>query len=238
MIRYDATQAALYREKLIGRAKADVRDCYQCGNCSAGCPAAFAFDYVPNQVMRMLQVGLVERVLDSKSIQLCVQCLTCTARCPRNIDIARIFEDLRTVTAAQDRDVPEHAKTFNEAFMGSLARFGRLPELYMMVMFYLGTRKPKMAMADIPLAFPMVTKGKMQLLPRKAKGAGEVARIYKKTMDRARAGEKAQASHAPGVVSGAEAAQGAANGAVEAEAPQGAASDAVEAPAPAKEVVG
>lgn len=193
MIRYDATQAALYREKLIDRVQADTRDCYQCGNCSAGCPAAFTFDYAPNQVMRMLQVGLIDRVLDSGAVQLCIQCLTCTARCPRNIDIAGIFEDLKTIATAQERDVPEHAKTFNKAFMGAVARFGQLPELYMMARFFMGTMNPKMAMGDVGLAIPMVIKGKMQFVPRKAKGADEVSRIYKKTMEKARAREQAEA---------------------------------------------
>jgi heterodisulfide reductase subunit C2 len=193
LIRYDAAQAALYREKLIKRVQADVRDCYQCGNCSAGCPAAFTFDYTPNQVMQMLQVGLVDDVLESRAVQLCIQCLTCTARCPRDIDIAGIFEDLKTVAAVQGREVPEYAKTFNKAFLAAVARFGRLPELYMMGMFYLGTMKPKMAMGDAGLAIPMVIKGKMKLIPRKAKGADEVSRIYKKTMERAKALEKAEA---------------------------------------------
>ena len=192
MIRYDATQAAFYREKLIKRVEADVRDCYQCGNCSAGCPAAFTFDYPPNQVMRMLQVGLVDKVLDSSAVQLCVQCLTCTARCPRNIDIAGIFEDLKTITTAQEREVPEYAETFNKAFMGAVARYGQLPELYMMGMFYLGTMKPKMAMGDAGLAIPLVTKGKMKLVPRKVKGAEEVSRIYKKSMEKAKAREKSE----------------------------------------------
>jgi heterodisulfide reductase subunit C len=192
LIRYDAIQAAFYREKLVERVQADVRECYQCGNCSAGCPAAFTFDYTPNQVMRMLQVGLVDRVLDSKAVQLCVQCLTCTARCPRKIDIAGIFEDLKTIATAQEREVPEHTKTFNKAFMGAVASFGRLPELYMMGMFYLGTMNPKMAMGDAGLALPMVGKGKMQFLPRKAEGAAEVGRIYKKSMQKAKQREKAE----------------------------------------------
>ena len=193
MIRYDADQAALYREKLVERVEADVRDCYQCGNCSAGCPAAFTFDYTPNQVMRMLQVGLVDRVLDSKAVQLCVQCLTCTARCPRNIDIAGIFEDLKTIATAQEREVPEQVKTFNRAFMGAVARFGRLPEFFDMASFYVGTKNPKFAMRDLGLVPPMVTKGKLKFVPHRAKGAAEVSRIYKKTMEQARAAEKAEA---------------------------------------------
>ncbi len=190
MIRYDANEAARARDRLLKEVETDVRDCYQCGNCSASCPAAFTFDYMPNQMMRMLQVGMVDEVLDSKAIQLCIQCLTCTGRCPRNIDVAGIFEDLKTIATGQGRDVPEHAKTFNEAFMNAVARFGRLPELYMMGMFYLGTMNPKMAMGDAGLAVPMLTKGKMAIMPRRSKGADEVGRIYKKTMAKAKAREK------------------------------------------------
>jgi heterodisulfide reductase subunit C len=192
LIRYDAELAAFYREKLVERAQADIRDCYQCGNCSAGCPAAFTFDYTPNQVMRMLQVGLVDEVLDSKAVQLCVQCLTCTARCPRNIDIAGIIEDLKTIATAQERDVPEEVKTFNKAFLKAIARFGRLPEFYDMATFYIGTMNPKLALGNVGLMFPVLAKRKMPLLPRKAKGADEVGRIYKKTMEKAKAREKAE----------------------------------------------
>ena len=193
MIRYDADQAAFYREKLVKRVEADVRDCYQCGNCSAGCPAAFTFDYTPNQVMRMLQVGLVDKVLDSSAIQLCIQCLTCTARCPRNIDIAGIFEDLKTIATAQERDVPEHVKTFNKAFLSAVARFGRLPEFYDMATFYVGTLNPKMALGNVGLMVPVLARRKMPLIPRRAKGADEVGRIYKKTMEKAKQREKSEA---------------------------------------------
>jgi len=193
LIRYDADQAAFYREKLVKRVEADVRDCYQCGNCSAGCPAAFTFDYTPNQVMRMLQVGLVDRVLDSSAIQLCIQCLTCTARCPRNIDIAGIFEDLKTIATAQERDVPEHVKTFNKAFLSAVARFGRLPEFYDMATFYVGTLNPKMALGNVGLMVPVLARRKMPLIPRRAKGADEVGRIYKKTMEKAKQREKSEA---------------------------------------------
>jgi heterodisulfide reductase subunit C len=76
LIRYDANEAARTRARLLKEVETDVRDCYQCGNCSASCPAAFTFDIMPNQMMRMLQVGMVDKVLDSKAIQLCLQCLT------------------------------------------------------------------------------------------------------------------------------------------------------------------
>lgn len=179
MIRYDTQEAALFREKLLRRVRADVSDCYQCGNCSAGCPAAFTFDHVPNQIMRMLQVGLVDEVLSSSAIQLCVQCLICTARCPRNIDVAGIFEDLKTVAVARDVRVPEDAAVFNRVFLENIAKYGRLTEAFMLLRYNLLSRH---LLNDAELGLPMLTKGKVEFLPKKATGAAEVGRIYRKAM--------------------------------------------------------
>jgi heterodisulfide reductase subunit C len=137
--------------------------------------------------MRMLQVGAVDRVLDSKAVQLCVQCLTCTARCPRNIDIAGIIEDLKTIVTAQERNVPEHVSTFNKTFLDAIARYGQLPEFYDMAMFYTKLMNPKMALGNVGLMKPVMAKRKMPVMPHKAKGADEVGRIYKKTMEKAKA---------------------------------------------------
>ena len=38
--------------------KVDLFACYQCGKCSNGCPVTFAMDYLPHQLIRMLQLGL------------------------------------------------------------------------------------------------------------------------------------------------------------------------------------
>ena len=37
--------------------------CNQCGKCSAGCPLAFSMDILPNQVIRLAQLG-IQDVLD------------------------------------------------------------------------------------------------------------------------------------------------------------------------------
>jgi heterodisulfide reductase subunit C len=39
-------------------------------------------DILPNQVIRMGQLGLDE-ILDSQTIWTCAACLTCVARCPK-----------------------------------------------------------------------------------------------------------------------------------------------------------
>jgi heterodisulfide reductase subunit C len=70
--------------------------CNQCGKCSAGCPVAFGMDILPNQVLRMAQLG-IEEVLDAQTIWTCAACLTCVSRCPKGIDLPRVMEALRLI---------------------------------------------------------------------------------------------------------------------------------------------
>ena len=58
----------------------NVSTCYQCGNCSAGCPAGFVYDLQANQIMRGVQLGLKDQVLNSRSIWMCLSCSTCSLR--------------------------------------------------------------------------------------------------------------------------------------------------------------
>lgn len=71
--------------------------CYQCGNCTAGCPVSFAMDLGPHQVIRFSLLGLEEEVLKSNTFWICASCLQCTSRCPKGLDIARIMEAIRVV---------------------------------------------------------------------------------------------------------------------------------------------
>lgn len=70
--------------------------CNQCGKCSAGCPVAFSMDILPNQVIRMAQLGM-EDVLQAQTIWTCAACLTCVSRCPKGIDLPRVMEALRQI---------------------------------------------------------------------------------------------------------------------------------------------
>ena len=71
--------------------------CYQCGNCTAGCPVSFAMDLGPHQVIRYTLLGLESEVLASNTFWFCASCLQCTSRCPKGVDIARIIDALRVI---------------------------------------------------------------------------------------------------------------------------------------------
>ena len=78
--------------------------CYQCGKCSAGCPSAPFMDLLPNQVMRLLQLGKVERILETNTPFACCSCFVCSSRCPKGIDVAAIMESLRQVSLRAKKD--------------------------------------------------------------------------------------------------------------------------------------
>ena len=109
----------------------DLLACYQCGKCSAGCPAAFAMDMLPSQIIRLIQLGQVQEVLDSSTIWFCAACQTCYARCPKGVDLSRIMEALRDIALQEKGDhlkveaiPPEELAEFpQQAFIGGFRKY-------------------------------------------------------------------------------------------------------------------
>jgi len=155
-----------------------VSRCYQCRKCTNGCPVSFAMDVMPNQVMRMVQLGLRDELLESKTIWLCSSCQTCTTRCPNDIDIAHVMDSLRQlsretgVAAAEDKVVK-----FHDAFLNSIRRHGRLFELGMVGFYKLAARD---FFGDTKVGWGMFKRGKLKLWPTGIKGKGEVRRMFDK----------------------------------------------------------
>lgn len=59
---------AAFTREVEERSGQNVSTCYQCGNCTAGCPAGFVYDRQVSQIMRGVQLGLREQVLRSNAI--------------------------------------------------------------------------------------------------------------------------------------------------------------------------
>ncbi len=163
-----------------------VSHCYQCGKCSAGCPISFEMDYLPNQIMRMVQLGMEKQVLSSRTIWLCASCLTCTVRCPREIDIAEIMDYLRR--RAYKKQIIPHGEAeiplFNKIFLRNIELFGRLYEMGLIGMFNLLSGE---FFKDISLAPKMFLKGKINIFPHRTKNLREVREIFRKSGELGRA---------------------------------------------------
>lgn len=94
-------------EKVQELSNQNLLVCYQCGKCSAGCPAVSDMDILPNQIIRYAQLGLKDELLDSRAIWVCASCMTCNVRCPKGINIAEVIEALRQILL---RDRQDHVR--------------------------------------------------------------------------------------------------------------------------------
>lgn len=154
-----------------------VRLCYQCGNCTAGCPYTFAYDIPVSQIMRLLQAGQKKRILSSRSIWLCATCESCTTRCPNEIDVARIMDVLRHIARREGYAKERNVKIFWDSFLDSLNKHGRVFELGLMTNFMLKTGR---LWTDADLGHKVLPKGKLAFKPHEIKGKEEVAAIFKR----------------------------------------------------------
>jgi heterodisulfide reductase subunit C len=102
-------------EELSGQ---NMLQCYQCGECSSGCPVAAEMDVLPNTVIRLIQLGQEDAVMAAESPWVCASCYTCYVRCPKGVGIAQIMEavrlrHLRVATHGDHfniRDLPEETR--------------------------------------------------------------------------------------------------------------------------------
>ncbi|NHJ86589.1 MAG: heterodisulfide reductase [Asgard group archaeon] len=86
-----------FRNQVMELAGDNIKICYQCGECSGGCPESAAMDLLPNQIMHKIQLG-DETILKTNTFWICSSCLVCSARCPKGIDIAKVMESLREIS--------------------------------------------------------------------------------------------------------------------------------------------
>jgi len=104
--------------------------CFQCGTCTSDCPIArFSDTYRPRQIIRMAQLGLKDRVLDSDTLWLCAACFTCTDRCPQDVEVASVIRVLRNL-AAEEGHIPQVFKEECASILESGYAY-RIPELRM-----------------------------------------------------------------------------------------------------------
>jgi heterodisulfide reductase subunit C len=167
-----------FLEEAKKRSGEDLNLCYQCLKCTAGCPTAPYMDIRPNNIIRMIQMGMKEEVLGSSAIWLCVSCETCGTRCPNKIDIGVLMDALREMAVEEGVEAKEkNIHLLHEAFIQSIKRGGRIHEATMLIDYKL---RSKDFLTDLVPGMKLFIKGKIPLFPDFIKGKGEIKRIFER----------------------------------------------------------
>lgn len=152
--------------------------CYQCGNCTAGCPYTFVYDIPVSQIMRLLQAGQKDTVLSCNSIWLCGSCQSCTTRCPNNIEVAHIMDSLRHLSRRKGMAKKQRpVRTFWDSFLRSVSKHGRVFEMGTVAEYVMKTGR---FWSDVDLGPKILPKGKLGFKPHDIQGKDEVARIFER----------------------------------------------------------
>ena len=172
-------------EAIAAEAGVNLKDCYQCGKCTAGCPLADGMDLMPREVIRYLQIGAIGEVLSAKTPWICAQCVVCSSRCPQNVDICSTMRAVRLASKhAGKRPVPE-ADIFDDEFIANVRAHGVSNEQYLAAAYNM---KSGHFMQDMVNATRMLSRGMVGVAMHNTEGRDEVAAL----VDRALAADAAR----------------------------------------------
>jgi heterodisulfide reductase subunit C2 len=163
----------------------DVSYCYQCGKCSTGCPVAYEMDLTPTQLMHAIQLGLKDLVYKSKTMWLCASCLTCSTRCPQDVDIAEALDSVKIMMQRDGKrpKMPGVLKLFR-SMTWNMKFFGRMHDLSMAAVYKLLALN--ISKEDMIMFFKMLRNGKFKIFP-KFKSSFAVRRIFRQAKKQERA---------------------------------------------------
>jgi heterodisulfide reductase subunit C len=142
---------------IIRKSGQNLLECLQCGKCTAGCPIASEKVPGPRQLIAAILSGMKESALANPTWLYCVSCGTCATRCPVEINMYAVATAL-CETADKEKSaspVPE-IDLFEELFLNSVRKNGRVQELNTVAQYNLRTFKP---FKDLSQGLSLMRKG-------------------------------------------------------------------------------
>jgi heterodisulfide reductase subunit C len=114
--------------------------------------------YNPRKIIRMILLGMRERVLASDFIWLCSTCYTCYDRCPQDVCLTDIMTALKNIAAREGHIHP--------AFKEQARLVGTFGRLYEVEDFDNKKREKKLGLPPVKKAFNDVQQLVKDILPQ------------------------------------------------------------------------
>jgi heterodisulfide reductase subunit C len=174
-----------FLNRIQGEAGVNISACYQCERCTNACPVSHYMDIKPHQVMRYIQLGWREQLLQSATIWVCLSCEMCTTYCPNEVDVAESINHLRNMAARAS--ITPHDKSlavFHQTFLDVLQTSGRVNEIRLMSAYYskLDILKEKMKEGslteEIRVGMTLLRKGRLKLFTPRTQAIAELQKAH------------------------------------------------------------
>ena len=86
----------------------NVFSCFQCGTCTAGCPAGWKTAYKIRSIIRKSLLGLKKEVISDPAIWNCTTCYICHDRCPRDVRPTEVIKTIRNIAVKEGYMLDPH----------------------------------------------------------------------------------------------------------------------------------
>lgn len=124
-------------EELKKYGEINVEACFNCGNCTAICPLTSDNHPFPRNGIRLIQLGLKDRMLESIDPWLCYYCGECSDTCPKGAEPAEAMMTMRRWLTAQYDGTGLSAKlyTSERSVLFAIIRYALVP-LILLVLYH------------------------------------------------------------------------------------------------------
>lgn len=103
----------------------NIKLCFGCGICTASCPIREVDSrYNPRKIIRMVLLGMKDRVLRSDFIWLCSSCYACSERCPQGVRFTEVMNAIKNLAVREGYVHPAYLLQ-----VGLIKKAGRLYEI-------------------------------------------------------------------------------------------------------------
>ena len=177
-----------FLNEVIERSGQNLLECLQCGKCSGSCPICSTTVEGPRRLIAQILSGIKDSALRDPTWWYCVSCGTCANRCPVEINMYSVATALCEMAAeAGVKPSEPDIHRFEDLFLKSVRKYGRVRELKTVMQYNLLTLRP---FKDAGQGMQLMLKGAISPLEmvKGGKKNPAVERIFAR-LDRLRHGE-------------------------------------------------